>query len=123
MKAIKKKTYHNFMIVYNQMQRKGYGKAEAENITHTHTNINIASRLYDIDTYHAQDTGATFEDIAQEIQDHPQDVIAFLLDILADAEQLSVGQMEELEEARQAAAQNAGEIISALLDAIEAYQA
>lgn len=98
-------------------------RAGRENaMKHTHTN-NIASRLYDIDTYHAQDTGTTFEDIAQEIQDHPQDVITFLLDILADAEQLSIGQMEELEEAKQAAAQNAGEIITALLDAIEAYQA
>lgn len=99
-------------------------RAGRENaMKHTHTNINIASRLYDIDTYHAQDAGTTFEDIAQEIQDHPQDVITFLLDILADAEQLSIGQMEELEEAKQAAAQNAGEIIPALLDAIEAYQA
>lgn len=91
---------------------------------HTHTNnIIIASRLYDIDTYHAQDTGTTFEDIAQEIQDHPQNIISFLLDILSDAEQLSIGQFEEIEETRQAAAQNAGEIITALLDAIEAYQA
>ena len=34
MKAIKKKTYHNFMIIYKQMQRKGYDKTEAEKITH-----------------------------------------------------------------------------------------
>lgn len=31
---MKKKTYHNFMIIYRKMLKKGYDKAEAERITH-----------------------------------------------------------------------------------------
>lgn len=31
---MKNKTYHNFMIIYNKMLKKGYNKTEAERITH-----------------------------------------------------------------------------------------
>jgi len=31
---MKNKTYHNFMIIYNKMVKKGYDKVEAERITH-----------------------------------------------------------------------------------------
>lgn len=31
---MKNKTYHNFMIIYNKMLKKGYDKEEAERITH-----------------------------------------------------------------------------------------
>lgn len=34
MRTIKNKTYHNFMYVMKQIQNKGYGFTEAEQMTH-----------------------------------------------------------------------------------------
>ena len=44
----------------------------------------LAQRIIDIDFYGARDAEATAESIAEDIKNSPENVIAFLLDMIED---------------------------------------
>jgi len=46
--------------------------------------IELAQRIIDLNPWEARDTGATPETVADDIKNHADDVISYLLDILED---------------------------------------
>ena len=48
------------------------------------TREELAQRIIDIDFYGARDAEATVESVAEEIATNPEDVIAYLLDMIDD---------------------------------------